>query len=198
MEYLEPPSHQNQWWESGTFWLLEGFILYLRGKGDLLAVPVYSVRDCNLGQNRWKSKVKIDPTQGWDVLASPWFWSDGGPVPPHRQHTHTGQYRVQPVLKINYTRGLYRVSCGLHLPFLKKRPTLIELKRQLISGAKGVDRSFFHVITQQSFNVVVNFFCALLKGQIQRWNRAILYSEISIPQAEEFSYPVLFLSKRAG
>lgn len=51
-------------------------------KGDLLAVPVYSVRNCDLGQNRWKSKVKIDPTQGWDVLPSPWFWSDGGPVPP--------------------------------------------------------------------------------------------------------------------
>ena len=38
----------------------------------------------------------------------------------------------------------------------EKRPTLIELKRQLISGAKGVDRSFFHVITQKSCNVVVN------------------------------------------
>lgn len=34
---------------------LEGLILYFRGKGELLAVPVYSVRDCDLGQNRWKT-----------------------------------------------------------------------------------------------------------------------------------------------
>lgn len=147
---------------------LEGLILYFRGKGELLAVPVYSVCDCDLGQNRWKTfdnpppplpphhHLLPPPNQGWDVLAFPWFWSDGGPVPSHRQHTHTGQYRVQPVLKMNYTRGLYRVSCGLYLQFLKKHLTLIELKRQLISGAKGVDRSFFHVITQQSFNAVVN------------------------------------------
>ena len=46
---IDPPTHQNQGWESGTFWPLEGFILNFR---DLLAVPVYSVRDCNLGQNR--------------------------------------------------------------------------------------------------------------------------------------------------
>ena len=49
---IDLPTHQNQGWESGTFWPLEGFILNFRGKGDLLAVPVCSVRDCNLGQNR--------------------------------------------------------------------------------------------------------------------------------------------------
>ena len=48
------------------------------------------------------------------------------------------------------------MSSGLYLHFLKKHLTFIELKRQLISGAKEVDRSFYHVITQQSFNVAVN------------------------------------------